>query len=100
MPIVSPPPATVGRRPVWVCKPAGSASPDTPRSDSVMQVRELTLEVCFVVPPRYSVDPGGRVLGYRIERVPQSFRCDVVQERGELLLLVAPCSYPYAIPRL
>jgi len=28
-----------------------------------MQVRELTLEVCFVVPPRYSVDPGGRVLG-------------------------------------
>ena len=42
------------------------------------QVSEIALEVCFVVPPRYSLDPGGRVLGYRIERVPQSFRCDVV----------------------
>ena len=80
--------------------PPARRRPIRPALDSVMQVRELTLEVCFVVPPRYSVDPGGRVLGYRIERVPQSFRCDVVQERGELLLLVAPCSYPYAIPRL
>src|ERR1700722_2291408 len=80
--------------------PPARCRPIRPALDSVMQVRELTLEVCFVVPPRYSVDPGGRVLGYRIERVPQSFRCDVVQERGELLLLVAPCSYPYAIPRL
>ena len=78
--------------------PPARRRPIRPALDSVMQVRELTLEVCFVVPPRYSVDPGGRVLGYRIERVPQSFRCDVVQERGELL--VAPCSYPYAIPRL
>src|SRR5277367_151990 len=80
--------------------PPARRRPIRPALDSVMQVRELMLEVCFVVPPRYSVDPGGRVLGYRIERVPQSFRCDVVQERGELLLLVAPCSYPYAIPRL
>ena len=64
--------------------PPARRRPIRPAVDSVMQVRELTLEVCFVVPPRYSVDPGGRVLGYRIERGPQSFRCDVMQERGEL----------------
>ena len=43
----------LARRPVWVCKtPPARRRPIRPALDSVMQVRELTLEVCFVVPPR------------------------------------------------
>ena len=52
-----------------------------------MQVDELTLEVRLVVPPGHAIDPGGGVLGYRIKRVFQGLYRDVVQKRGELLLL-------------
>jgi len=52
-----------------------------------VQVDELTLEVRLVVPPRHAVDPGGRILGYRVERVFQGLYRDMMQKRGELLLL-------------
>ena len=64
-----------------------------------MQVGKLALEADFVVPPRYSVDPGGCVLGYRAERLFQALDRDVAPQRGEPLLLVAPCGLPYALPR-
>jgi hypothetical protein len=65
-----------------------------------MQVRELTLKAYFVVPPRHAVDSGRSVLGHRAERPFQALDRDVMQQRGEPLLPVAPCSLPYAFPRL
>jgi hypothetical protein len=64
------------------------------------QVGELALQACFVVPPRDPVDPGGGFLDYRPERVFEGLRRNVVQQRDELLLSVAPCGLPHALPRL
>ena len=41
-----------------------------------MQVRELTLEVCFVVPPRYSVDAAAFLA---IAGMSRKSLCDVVE---------------------
>jgi len=65
-----------------------------------MQVPELALKVAFVVLPRHSVHAGSRVLLQFEERSFQPTDRDVMQQRGEPLLPVAPCSLPYAFPRL
>jgi hypothetical protein len=38
--------------------------------------------------------------GEREERHPECVDADVVEERGELLLLPLPCCLPYALQRL
>ena len=65
-----------------------------------MQARELAVEVSLVFLPPHTVDPGGGVLRCRAERLLQSLDGEVMQESGELLLLVAPCGVPYAFQRL
>jgi hypothetical protein len=68
--------------------------------DPVMQIIELTLEIGLVVPPRHAVHPGRSIPLEREESQPEQIDVDVVQERGELLLLAAPCGLPYAVQRL
>jgi len=77
------PPA--GRRPI--------RSPMNPR----VQVFELAPEAQLVVLPRQSVDARGGVLLQFEERRFERGDVDVVQKRGELLLLLFLCRFPYAI---
>jgi hypothetical protein len=65
-----------------------------------MQARKTAVEVRHVFLPCHSVDPGSGVLRCRAERLLQSLDGEVMQEGGELLLLVAPCSVRYALQRL
>ena len=68
--------------------------------DPAVQIVELVLKVCRIALPRQPVHAGSRFLLERIEGVPQQFRIDVVEERGEPFLLPLPCSLPYAFQRL
>ena len=65
-----------------------------------MQVLDIVFEVCLVVLPRQPIHAGGCVLRQRVERLLQQFDGDVVEERGEPLLLPFPCGLPYAFLRL
>src|ERR1700754_2004551 len=65
-----------------------------------MQVREIALEVLLVVPPPQTVDACcGMLLECKELRFEQ-LDADVVEQRGEPLLLPFPCSSPYALQRL
>jgi hypothetical protein len=66
----------------------------------LMQISEVSVKVCFVGPPRQSIDAGGGIALKREERHPECIDADVVEERGELLLLPLPCCLPYALQRL
>ena len=68
--------------------------------DPLMQVLDIVFEVCLVVLPRPPIHAGGCVLRQRVERLLQQFNGDVVEERGEPLLLPFPCGLPYAFLRL
>ena len=65
-----------------------------------MQIREPELEVCLVVLPRQSVYAGCGVPFQLKEREPKEINADVVEERGEPLLLPMPCCLSYAFQRL
>src|SRR5215211_4783085 len=65
-----------------------------------MQVREIALKVCIVGFPRQSIHAGCGVLFELIKRVLKLFDAEVVEERGEPLLLPCPCDFPYALQRL
>ena len=65
-----------------------------------MQVLEIALEVCLVVLPRQPIHAGRGVLLEFEERLLEQFDADVVEERGEPLLLPFPCGFPYAFQRL
>ena len=80
--------------------PPARRRPIRPALHPVVKVREVAFEVRFVVLPRHPVDPGSRVPPRFEEGRLQKLDADVVQERGELLLLVAPCGLPYALQRL
>jgi hypothetical protein len=66
----------------------------------LMQISEVSVKVCFVGPPRQSIDARGGIALKREERHPECIDADVVEERGELLLLPLPCYLPYARQRL
>src|SRR5713101_8461056 len=68
--------------------------------DPSMQVHKLALEVCLVVPPRQSIHTGCGILFKLVERRLKMRGADVVEERGELLLLPLPCCLPYALQPL
>jgi hypothetical protein len=64
------------------------------------QISEVSVKVCLVAPPRDPVHAGSGIAFEREERIPEQVDADVVEERGELLLLPQPCGLPYAIERL
>jgi hypothetical protein len=65
-----------------------------------MQILEMTLKVCRIVPPCQAIHSRCRVLFEFEERLFEVVRADVVEERGELLLIPLPCYLPYAFQRL
>jgi hypothetical protein len=65
-----------------------------------MQVLELALEACLVVRPRQSIHARRGVLLEFEERLFEQVDADVVEERGEPLLLPFLCDFPYALQRL
>src|ERR1700730_17716815 len=58
------------------------------------------LEVCLVVPPSQSIHTRGGVLLECVEYLFEQVDVDVLEERGEPLLLPFPCNFPYALQRL
>jgi hypothetical protein len=65
-----------------------------------MQIREPGLQFCLVVIPRHAVHARGGLALQRVKRQPERVGIDVVEERGEPLLLPLPCRLPYAVQRL
>jgi hypothetical protein len=66
----------------------------------LMQISEVSVKVCFVGRPRQSIDARCSVFFKFEERLFEQVDADVVEERGELLLLPFPCDFPYAFQRL
>ena len=66
----------------------------------LMQISEVSVKVCFVGSPRQPINAGDGIALKRVERHPECLDADVVEERGELLLLSLPCCLPYARQRL
>jgi hypothetical protein len=65
-----------------------------------MQILDIAFEFCLVVLPRQPIHAGGCVPRQRAERLLHQFGRDVVEERGEPLLLPFPCGFAYAFQRL
>src|SRR5256885_15035921 len=65
--------------------------------DTSMQVLKIALEVLLVVPPRQPVHAGSGILFKFVERLVEQVDADVVEERGEPLLLPFLCDFPYAL---
>src|SRR5262249_28996476 len=80
--------------------PRGGLRPIRSPMYACVQVLEIALEVCLVVPPRQSVHAGCGVLLEFVERLFQVLGTDVVEERGEPLLLPFLCDFPYALQPL
>ena len=68
--------------------------------DPSMQICEPRLEICLVVLPRHAVHSGSSLAFERVVRRAKGVDRNVMQKRGELLLLPAPCGVPYAAQRL
>src|SRR6266404_958795 len=68
--------------------------------DPCMQVSEVSLTVCRIGLPRHPVHPGRGVALEHEERLPEQIDAEVVEERGELLLLPLLSCLPYASERL
>jgi hypothetical protein len=65
-----------------------------------VEVLEIPPEVRLVVLPCHPVDTGGGFAFERVEGRPERVDVDMVEKRGEPLLLPLPCSLPYAVQRL
>jgi hypothetical protein len=68
--------------------------------DPAVQFLKVALQVRLVVLPPHAIHPRCGTALERQERIPQSIDRDVVQQRGELLLLPLPCSVPYTVQPL
>jgi len=66
----------------------------------LMQISEVSVKVCFVGSPRQSINARCGIFLKLEKRLAEQFDADVVQERGELLLLPLSCCLPYALQRL
>jgi hypothetical protein len=60
-----------------------------------MQFLDITFEVCL-----HPIHAGGCVLRKLVERFLQKLGADMVEKRGEPLLLPFACDFPYAFQRL
>jgi|KBSSwiStaDraftv2_1062776.scaffolds.fasta_scaffold91158_1 hypothetical protein len=85
---------------LWYVGPARWKCPVCSSMDPRGQISEVSVKVCLVCPPRYPVHSGSGIAFEREECIPEQGDADVVEERGELLLLPQPCGLPYAIERL
>jgi hypothetical protein len=65
--------------------------------DAGMQVLEIPLKVLLVVLTCQPIDRRCSILLEFKECLLEVIDTDVVEERGELLLLPLPCSLPYAL---
>jgi hypothetical protein len=66
----------------------------------LMQISEVSVKVCFVGPPRQSINTRCGIFLKFEECLVEQLDADVVEERCEPLLLPLPCSLPYALQRL
>ena len=65
-----------------------------------MEILEIALEVRLVVLPGHPVDSSGGFAFERVESCRERVDVDMVEKRGEPLLLPLPCGLPYAVQRL
>src|ERR1700738_678571 len=68
--------------------------------EASMQVLKIALKVLLVVPTCQPIHSSCSILLEFRECLCEVINTDVVEERGELLLLPLPCSLPYALQRL
>jgi hypothetical protein len=68
--------------------------------DPCVQSLDPAIEVGLIVPPTQPVHPGCRFPPEREERHPEHRDAEMVEERGELLLLPCLGHLPYAVQRL
>src|SRR5438445_12746951 len=68
--------------------------------DASMQVLKIALKVLLVVPTCQPVHPSCSILPEFRECLCEVSKTDVMEERGELLLLPLACSLPYALQRV
>jgi len=68
--------------------------------DASMQVLEIALEVLLVIRPAQAIYARCGIFLKFEKRLVEQIDADVVEERGELLLLPLPCCLPYARQRL
>ena len=78
----------------------GRQCPKRSPLDPVIQLLEPALEACLVVRPRQSIHARRGILLKLVERLFEQVDADVVEERGEPLLLPFLCDFPYAVQRL
>jgi len=65
-----------------------------------VEILEIALEVHFVVLPGHPIDSSGSFAFERVECHLERVDVDLVEKRGEPLLLPLPCGLPYAAQRL
>src|SRR6202047_4000545 len=65
-----------------------------------MQVLKIAPKVLLIVPTCQPIHPSCSILLEFRECLCEVINTDVMEERGELLLLPLPCSLPYALQRL
>src|SRR5439155_19355269 len=75
---------------------AGRMPPMAPAAE----ILKPRVEFRLVVRPCHTVRAGGGLSLERVERQPERVDIDMVEERGEPLLLPLPCGLPYAVQRL
>src|SRR5262245_19599649 len=68
--------------------------------DPIVQILEIALEFRLVVLPGQPIYAGCCVLLKFVERISEQLDADMVEERGEPLLLPFLCDFPYAFQRL
>jgi hypothetical protein len=65
-----------------------------PSLNPVVQIRNLAIKICLVGSPSHSIHAGSGLALEGVERRPEGFRGDVMEERRELLLRPVPCGLP------
>jgi len=71
-----------------------------PSLHPAMQVCDPAIKVCLIGSPGHPIHPGSGLALEGVERRPEGFRGDVMEERRELLLRPVPCGLPYAVQHL
>src|SRR5215471_12801468 len=85
---------------LWYVRPARWLRPIRSPVDRFVEVREIALEVRLVVLPCHPVHARSGLALEREERRPECVEVEMVEKRGEPLLLPVPCGLPYAAQRL